>query len=275
MVIKEAFKNSVFLDTYRHLRKNPKTLFKMLLFDVLFVASIMLANLFFNLVFPKNPETFVSLVQTSKIFLFVLIFLLLVYFLILLFIYSVFKYLNLDLLQSLEKKTKLDLKEIWKFFKLNIFDAIFVSLSFILLSIILLSIFKQQFLTFVGILFGIPFVFIMGYLPQISHIVFTKEKAAWKNFKESFSLLFNNIPSLILVLVFVVVCVLIFGAFYYLVTFIVGVTLLNDYASFVAYGEIYKGIFVFLLAVALYAILSFARAYLYFIIRRKIHHKQV
>ena len=153
MKLKNIFKNSLFLDSFKLAKSNPSKLGMMILFDGLFLISFFILLKFFKyvagiLTFPTMPNSLSSAI--------VLVTFGLIYYLIALFVYSFFKYCLLDFIKSLFGPGKFSFRRLGQFYLLNIIiAAIFFGIS-IIAGAVLINL-KESYQPYVFIILASPF----------------------------------------------------------------------------------------------------------------------
>lgn len=179
--IKKKFFESLFLKSLKLIKKKPKNILYIILFDLLFIGTVYSVSSLFRLI---QPELF-SLA----------LFYMLLNFLIFAFIYSFFKYIVLDYVLSFVKKTEFSFKRIKDFFILNLLIFIILLLIMIFVNIISIFTIKPQYLQqFLSVVSFIIFFFIYACL-NISHSLFMQGNNWRSSFVKGNSFLFKKIKS--------------------------------------------------------------------------------
>jgi len=179
-------KDSLFFKSLILLKKKPKNLLFIFLFDILFFISLMITNfLFFNKI--QDEAAFIALVDKIGIILSLLWVLL--YFLILLLIHTIIKLFIINQISKVDK-------QILGFYKKNlVFFIISIMASFIFMIIIfnvLNFIFKEEVVKVLLIIIAI-FLFSINYtFISISQFLATKKLTILQIIKKALNLTFNK-----------------------------------------------------------------------------------
>ncbi len=227
--------------------------FKMALFDLLFVISVFFANTLFLLLLPQNPASLLQIVSSFKFVIIFAVFIGIIYLSFIVFIYSFFKYLNIDLLENLNRQNSFSFRYFWKFYILNLFIFGIILSLFAFLNILLFFIVNATFASVFSIITFFPFAFFSISFIVLSHVLFLKEKSYKKIIQKSISQIFklNNISLYFVAIVFF----LFFVLFYYATAFFFGIIHLENATPL--FVNIFAGMTFFVF----YFIFTFCRTY--------------
>ncbi len=176
---------SLFIKSFHLAKSNPNKTGLMILFDVLFLVSVLgLYNLF-------NYFAQSLALPTTLISAFVFIGFSLIYYLIILFAYSFFKYIILDYIKSLFEQTEFSFKRLAQFYSLNIIIA-GTFFAILILANFLLAIIKAQYRPFVFIFLAIPYFLFLYVIINTSHSLFYEGNSIKDSIKKSFRITFTK-----------------------------------------------------------------------------------
>ena len=226
-----AFKESLFIKSFKLAKSNLNKTGLMILFDILFLISVFALN---RLSQYFSQSIVVAQTLTSAI---ILIIFSLIYYLIVLFVYSFFKYSILDFIKSLFEKTEFSFKRIGQFYSLNIIIAgIFFAIMF--LANFLLASIKAQYRPFVFIFLAVPFLLFLYVIINISHSLFYEGDSIKDSIKKSFKITFTKIrvykETILIMILFALLLWLLFLGSGYLIRFLAS-TNYNLYLTTYAY----------------------------------------
>lgn len=265
----KKLKESYFVKTCGLIKKNPKKISRIVLFDVLLALFcglfLVIMGFFSKFITPLISELSTK-IPAGFIILFVILYPLIFLFLIPVFIYSSFKYLILKSLKSLFKKIKIELKGLKKFYLLNVFIFfMFFAISFILNIAFLISA-KQEYKPVVFFAINIPLFLIFYIFTNINHALFSESGKS--SIKSTFNLL-AKVKSYAGVILANIIAVIVYSFIFYLIGSILKSTLFKGYLASVRYYNIYTVIFAIITTLFLYLIVFFNRIYFYNIIRNR------
>ena len=245
----KRIKESHFYKTLLLIKSKPKLIFLMVLFDILFFASIYYSANLITLILQKLTLNNISN-RTLSFFL-----LALSYILLLIFIYSFFKYCILGFIKSLKKKVGFNFKKLAKFYLLNLIILISAFIIFVAVYSLIKIIFIMQFAKIILLSFFVAYLILINAFINLSHIFFIKEDNVGDILKKSSGFLFRFRYILIYVNSFLVF--LGFYVIYYLLVLIFKSLILSYY-------QIYFTVFTILTSIVIYLIfILFNRIYFY------------
>ncbi len=262
MKIKTLFLESSFVRVFNIIKKNLNVYLYTVILDFIFLALIMFVGSYFASFIPQDPQQIMELFKTtSTLLLFVFIYPL-VYYLFVIFVYSVAKLSILNLIKSLYRENKFNLKRFWRFYLLNIvFFVIFFLVAVVLFGILSL-IFERDFLKYLILVLMVPFMFFCYSIINVGHTFFIKgvEKGL---IKKSFSIGFNNIKRYGMFIVWDVILVLVYLLLYNIIHLIFRFTIFKNQQMLMDYGSMYMKIFNIISLVFVYLLIAFNRIYFY------------
>ena len=256
--MKLEIKKGAFFNTLNLINNNKKSLFYIVVADVIFLAALFLLGQVFSAI-----SFSVAATQTYK-----LLSLAALYYMALLFIYSFFKYIVLSFIKSSFAKSKLEFSRLWKFYLLNILVFLILFLAFFLLSLTAASI-KQGIAPYISLLILLLFSVFAYAFANMSQILFYEGRSIGNSLQLGAKAL-TKIKHyygvyLVIIAAFAIVYLLfsIFGN-------LLKITLFQDYASLLKYGDVYTIIFVHAVGIILYIAILFNRYYFYSIVKEKL-----
>jgi len=256
------FKESYFVKSLRLIRNNPKNIFHIILFDILFLAAMGIFTKLVEFFFLKTP------LETSAVTITIYLVLILLYYLALVFIWTFFKYLVLNSIKSLFKKTKLSFVNIKKFFLLNLLIFIVFFIAFFILNTTFLIGAKQEYAPYIFLIINLPLILLTYIFMNISHTLFSgSEKPIIKGItKKTFNAM-SKVKNYIAIFFMNVIAIMIYFVIFYFVGLILKNTLFKGYLASVQYYNIYTIIFSVITTAFFYFIIFFNRIYFYNIIK--------
>ncbi len=253
-------RESLFIKCFNLAKSNPNKTGLIILFDVLFLVSILgLYNLFNyfaqSLALPTTLASAIIFIIFS-----------LIYYLIILFAYSFFKYSILDFIKSLFERTEFSFKRLGQFYSLNIiiagiFFAIFIVFNFILANI------KANYQPFVFVFLAVPYLLFLYVITNTSHSLFYQGFSIKESLKKSFKITFAKIKvyreTILIMILFALLLWLLFLGSGYLVRFLASANY-NLYLSTYAY---FKQASIIVFDVIFYLIILINRISFYALVR--------
>lgn len=176
-------KDSLFAKSFSLLKSNPNKAGMMVLFDAMFLVSVLALNILGN--YLANGLAMPSAFASSVAF----IVFSLAYYLIVLFAYSFFKYGVLNFIKSLSEKADFSLKRIGQFYSLNIIIAGIFFTAMLAANFILAGI-RQAYAPFVFIFLAVPYLLFLYVIINLSHSMFYQGASAMDSVKKSFAAAF-------------------------------------------------------------------------------------
>src|SRR3989344_8597364 len=138
MAIKKL-KTSYFRQTFYLLKNNKDNAFLIFIFDIWFVAALLLSGKLAEFAGKNIFRQPLDLYTTTPLMVFIL-----VYYALIILVYSFFKYIVLHYLEKMFKDIKLNFKRFGSFFILNLIITVALFIAFIALNGILLLNAKSQ-----------------------------------------------------------------------------------------------------------------------------------
>jgi len=256
--MKFEIKKGLFFNALGMASKSKKSLLYVALVDALFLAALFVFQKIFSVIsYAVAGRQMFSLILPLA----------LIYYLALLFIYSISKYLVLNLIESSFAKNKLDFSRIGRFYFLNIMLFVLLLLAFFLLSFIAASV-KEEIAPYVSLLILLVYFMFAYAAVNIAQILFYEGK----NIINSLIISIKSLAKirryygtyLVILAAFAAIFVL-FGIFGSLLK----LTLFQDYSSLLKYGDMYTIIFVHAAGIVFYIAVFFNRHYFYSIVKEK------
>jgi len=254
-------KDSYFAKIWKLIKDNPKNMFQIVLFDFLFLVTAGIFYWLTGLLLSVAPKT-----ASGTVIVFYLI-LTLMYYLILIFLCSFFKYLILDSLKSLFRKTKLEFNNLKSFYLLNLLIFFVFFMAFWVLNGVFLIGVREEYAAYVFLIISTP-LFLAAYVfVNISHTLFSE--AEKPKIKEIVSRAFNSALeakkySRIFLTNIVLIAVYFIG--FYLIGSVLKATVFRGYLVPSWYYDAYTTGFGIITTLFFYFILFFNRVYFYDII---------
>lgn len=259
--IKKLFLESSFLKVFNIIKKNLNIYFYTVALDFIFLALIIFIGKYFGSLIPQDPQELMNLFKTqTNLLLFVFIYPI-VYYIFVILIYSITKLSILNLIKLIYEKRKFSLKQLGKFYLLNIsLFIIFFFFALFLLGILAL-ILEKSFLKYVILILSIPFLFLVYSILNINHTLFVKNEE--KVVKKGFSIAFAKVNKYWTFIVWDVILVFIYLLFYNIIHLLFRFTIFLNKEILTTYGPIYLKIFNIISLIFIYLIISFNRIYFY------------
>ncbi len=155
---------------------NIKKISLTILFDILFFSVVFVLSNYLNTAFPKDAESIRSMFGSSIVILVAII----VYYLLFFFIYTIFKFFVLDILASLSspsnERLKFNLKNVWKFFSMNVIVFVILVLVAGIISYVLRAV-EPGFTKYYTLVLIIPFLILSYVFVNFCHSVFFNGKS--------------------------------------------------------------------------------------------------
>ncbi|MBL7054595.1 hypothetical protein ISS05_02470 [Candidatus Woesearchaeota archaeon] len=258
------FKDSYFVKTLKLTKKEPKTVFYIILLDLLFLAAI---SIFYKLVeffFLKTPPEIST--ATTTLYLIVT----LAYYLILILIYSFFKYSVLNSISSMFKKTKLSFIHMKKFYLLNLSIFAVFMVAFLLLNGTVLTGTKEEYRAYIFLITNLPLLLVFYTFMNISHTIFSESKNS--GIKETVKKTFTEISKIknyLGVFLTNTALIIVYFTMFYFIGLILKYTLFKSYSAAAQYNNTYSIIFTVITTIFFYSVILFNRIYFYSIIKNK------
>ena len=227
-----VIKEPLFIKSLKLAKSNSNKTGLMILFDLMFMASLFGLQTLFNYA-AQN----ISLPQTSSIF-FVFIAFSLIYYLVVLFVYSFFKYSVLDFISSLYDISQFSYKRLGQFYSLNIilaglFFSMMIFANFILLTV------KPDYRPWVFIAMAVPAGLFFYVFINAAHFIFCQYNSVKKSIVSGLNVTFTKIrayrETIMLMIVFALILYMLFYGAGYLLRVLTSknnVLYLNSYAYF-------------------------------------------
>lgn len=181
-------KEPLFLKSIRLAKSSPNKTGLMILFDMMFIASILALNALAKY-FSQSVAAPTALSSAFNFIAFSLVF-----YLVLLFAYSFFKYIILDQIKSLFGKAEFSFKRLGQFYSLNIVIAGIFFAAMLLANFLLASV-KDQYRPFVFIFLAIPYLLFLYILVNTSHSLFYEGNSIKEAIKKSFRVAFTKMKA--------------------------------------------------------------------------------
>lgn len=259
----KKFKDNYFVKTLKLIKNNPKNIFHIILFDILFIATITIFYKLTEFLLLKAPT------EISTITIIIYLILILLYYLILILIYSFFKHLILNSIKSLFKQIKINFKNIKKFYLLNLLIFIVFLIIFFILNILFLNSTKQEYAAYILLIINLILFLILYIFINISHTLFSEsEKPRIKEItKKSFTIILKikNYSGIFLTSI---IAIIIYFTMFYFIGLILKNTLFKGYFASIEYYNIYYITFTIITTIFFYLITLFNRIYFYNIIKK-------
>lgn len=263
------FKESYFVKNLKLIKKSPKNIFHIILFDILFIAVLGIFTRLVEFFFLESP------LETSAVTITIYLILTLLYYLALVFVCSFFKYLILNSIKSLFKKTELSFVNLKKFYLLNLLIFIVFFMAFLILNSVFLLGAKQEYAPYIFLIVNLPLILITYIFMNISHTLFSEsEKPIIKEItKKTFDAI-TKIKSYIGIFLTNIIAIIIYFTLFYFIGLILKNTLFKGYLASVKYYNIYTIIFSVITTAFFYFIIFFNRIYFYNIIKNAVLRKK-
>ena len=259
MAIKK-FKSSYFVKNFSLLKKNLDNVFLIFIFDVWFLAVILITSKLAEFLGPRIFRKPLELYPISPLLIFGFL-----YFIILIIIYSFFKYIVLHYIKRMFENVQLDFKRYRSFLLMNLIILISYFIIYFALNGIFLSNVKSQFTSISFLLIFAPFVFFSYAFLNISHSLFLNIPNNKAILKKVFSITFTKFKSYSGIYLWSIILLIIYFAIFKLVSFFI---VNNPNMNFQSY-ETYQNTSLIVTAIAIYIIIFFNRSYFYLIIKEK------
>jgi hypothetical protein len=260
----EKFKDSFFVKTLKSIKHNPLATLSIVLFDVLFIATVAAFYKLINYLLSKTPA------GTSAALLTYYLVLTLLYYLVLILIYSFFKHIIISYIKSFFRKTKIDFRRLKKFYLLNLVIFVAFFTAFLILNTTLLISAKAEYAPYIFLIINF-ILFLLTYIfMNISHTLFSESEkpSLKKTIKGAFARL-TKVKSYIGIFLVNALAVAIYFVMLYLAGHILKATIFSNYTVSLKYSDAYTAIFTLLTTLFFYLIVFFNRIYFYTIIRSR------
>ena len=258
----KKIRDSYFAKIWKLMKDNPKNMINIVLFDFLFLVTAGIFYWLTGFLLSAAPKS-----VSGMVIVFYLI-LTLLYYLILILICSFFKYLILNSLKSLFGKTKVDFKNLKKFYLLNLLIFFVLFMAFWILNGVFLIGVKEEYAAYVFLIISVPLFLIAYVFVNISHTLFSE--AEKPKIKEIISKAYNfavevkRYSGIFLVNIFLIAAYFIL---FYLIGTVLKATVFKGYLVPSWYYNAYTASFGIITTLFFYFILFFNRVYFYDIIR--------
>ena len=248
-----------FFNTLKLINKDKKSLFYVVLMDVIFLIALFILAQIFNII---------SQGALARQQIYQLLFLAVFYYLAALFIYSLFKYIILNFVKSVFENNKITFNRLGKFYLLNIIVFLILFLIFFILSLLAASV-VEGIAPFVSIIILLLYTVIAYAFVNISHVLFIEGKNLIQSLQMAAKSLikFNKYYGVYLVIL--ASFVIVFLVFTLFGNALRG-TFFQDYNSILQYGDIYTIVFIHTIGIIFYIAILFNRFYFYNIVREKL-----
>ena len=266
---KLKFKESYFVKTWGLIKKNPKNSLLIILFDVLFLASV---SVLYGLISSLISED----IEATKAIMLVYLVLILLYYLGLVFLYSFFKYLVLNSIKSFFEhfQTKFKLLKgreffagLKKFYLLNLLTFAVFFTGFLILNSLFLMSTKQEYAPYIFLTINLPFFLILYIFINISHTLFSEFKEV--GMKEVVRNTFRTVAKIKAyagIFLMNIAAIIVYFIVFYFIGLVLKATIFKGYMVSI---QPYNMIFAIITNIFLYLILFFNRIYFYNVIKNK------
>jgi len=304
---------SLISDTLKLIKNNPKNIFHIIMFDILFLIAIGILYRLTEFLLLKTPT------EVSAITITIYLILTLLYYLILILIYSFFKYIVLNSIKSSFKqrnstnhqiggmssarkppaklmefraskttkckanknmppvsdrwfltKTKIDFKQLKKFFLLNLLIFIVFFIAFLILNSVFLTGAKEEYRPYIFLTINLPLFLFLYIFINISHTIFSEslKPTIKETAKKTFTSI-TKVKNYIGIFLTDTIVILIYFIIFYFIGSILKATLFKSYAASIQYYNIYTIIFTITTIIFFYFIMLFNRIYFYNMTKNK------
>ncbi len=259
----KKIRESHFAKTFGLMKDNPKNMLHIILFDILFLATM---SVFYKLTEFFFLRTLPEISVTTTI---IYLILTLMYYLALILIYSFFKYSILNSIKSLFKKTKGGFDNLKKFYLLNLLIFVVLFMAFLVLNGVFLIGVKEEYAAYALLIISVPLFLIAYIFMNIGHTMFSEaEKPRIKEIaRKAFNLVFEVKRYWGIFLADAVLIIAYFTVFY-LIGVALKATVFKSYLTPAKYYDIYTMGFVIITTLFFYFIFFFNRIYFYNIIKK-------
>lgn len=256
-------KRNNFIEAFNLIKSNPKEIFKIIIFDILFLISVKVLYELIELLMPKNIT---EISPGNGIMLLIMI---LLYYIAFLLVYSLCKRMVLKIIRQLfNKKVIKKFGTAKSFFFLNLVIYVMFFLIFILINSLVVLSAKQEMQSIVFLIINIPLFLLFYYFVNFSHTSFAQSEKIRlsSNLKESFRLLgkFKEYAKLFLINLGAVIA---YAIIYFLIGSLFKITLFSSRTMVAKYNNIYVASFVIITTLFFYLILLFNRIYFFKIVK--------
>jgi hypothetical protein len=259
----KKIKDRYFVKTLKLIKKNPKNILHIILFDILFLITI---GFFYRLIeFLLSKTT----ANSSTIAIIIYLILTLLYYLILILIYSFFKYLVLNFIKSLFKQTKIDFKQLKKFYLLNLLIFVVFFITFLALNSLFLISAKQEYAPYIFLIINLSLFLIVYTFMNISHTLFSENFTNIKEIVKKTFTIISKVPSYAGIFLINIIAIFIYFVIFYFIGLILKATIFKNYLTSIKYFTVYSTIFTIVTTIFFYLIILFNRIYFYNIARNK------
>lgn len=255
---KNRLRENLFFESLKLLKKRPKNIFFILLFDALFLVILTAAGGLMQRYIPQGYNEASSVIMQGGAGVWLLLITPIIYLLFIIAVHSILKLAILKIIASYDnKKLGFNLK---KFFLLNIAIFLILTIVFTVVSGIFSVIFNPDFLKWMLFLFVAVHSILSYTYINFSHSLFIKEKGIKKILKKSCLITFTGIRKYYGTLVWVIALL----AAYILLSLIAG-----NIAKIADVGqERYSIIYTTITSALLYAAVFINRMYFYLISKK-------
>lgn len=260
--IKKRFIGSSFFRVFNIIKKNSHTYFYTITLDFIFLALIIIIGKYLGSLIPQDPQQLMTIFKSQANLLIFVFGYPTIYYLFVIFLYSITKLSILNLIKQLYEKQKFNLKGLGKFYLLNLLLFIIFLLISLVITGILALILQKDFLKYVVLILGIPFLFFVYSMMNIAHTLFMGNYGK-RIIKKSFYIAFSSIKKYGLFIMWDIILILTYLVFYNIIHLIFRFTLFLNQQLLTSYGPLYLKIFNIMSIVVIYLIIAFNRMYFF------------
>ena len=259
--LKKKFKYSTFFRVFNIIKNKPNNYLYSLVIDFIFLAIILSVGKYLGSLLPADPEKLMAIFKTqSNLLLFVIIYPI-VYYLFVIFMYSIAKLGILNYIKGFYEENKFSIKNLGKFYILNILVFLIFLTSALLIFGIIALVLQQSFLKYVVLIILVPFLFFFYSILNISHMLFTKNN---KNpIKKSFQIAFNDIKNYGAFILWDLSLLGVYFLLYNLIHLILTYTLFTNENILASIAPSYLSAFNLISMIFIYIIIAFNRIYFF------------
>lgn len=213
--MENKLKDSLVFENLRLLFSSPKLFFTGLLFDILFIISILVIGKLSTIIAPGIRDLLISEFGLNPFTIIISIIGALLYLFLLVFFYSFFKYLILDILQSYTSKTEFTFKHLSNFYLLNV-SILFPSLIiFLLIALVLGVAIKPEYSKTILLVIMVFFSFVVYLIVNSAHSYFIQFKGSKKALVAGLNFSFKHIRAYLPLVLVILISAILYATLYY------------------------------------------------------------
>lgn len=253
------FRSTLFYATLGSIFSNLKSLFYIVLIDVLFVFLLLASSSLFSVAGQ-------SVQSVSHAWL-----LLIAYVLSLVLVYTLCKFFVMTILFGKQNKAKNKLKHLLKFYSLNIALTFIFLVVFWILNFIVIGI-RDSLIVVVSFIVVVLFFLFLYVVVMSAHCFFFSTQSVRKSMKRGFSYSAHISSYFPIVLVFVIFFGIVFGVFFVVGTYLKSTVFrgsIENPAVLIGYMNTYNSVFFISFFICFYLVILFNRFYLLTLLHKK------